>query len=210
MGAVIVGRRAARSESLNVLRGQRTRRRILEAARARILATSFEDLRLDDLAADAGITKAAVVKSVGGKGAILLELGDEDRATRQDAIRQAMRRRTALPRRLGDLARTLFELDVPRFPVVMAYIGYMWFWTAAEHERAQAMVDETRALLCDLIVHASPVRPSPDCVRILSLRFLGAYVIGLRDLRYGRATIDQSVALVVDYCIEAARDRPRL
>jgi len=202
MGAVIVGKRAARSESRNVLRGQRTRRRILEAARARILATSFEDLRLDDLAADAGITKAAVVKSVGGKGAILLELGDEDRATRQDAIRQAMRRRTALPRRLGDLARALLELDVARFPVVMAWIGYMWFWTGDEHQRAQAMVDETRALLCELIDNASPVRPSGEMARILSLRFLGAYVIGLRDVRYGRATLEQSVALVVDYCFE--------
>ena len=202
MGAVVVGRRAARNESRNVLRGRRTRRRILEAARARILATSFEDLRLDDVAADAGITKAAVVKSVGGKGAILLELGDEDRATRQDAIRQAMRRRTALPRRLGDLARALLQLDVARFPVVMAWIGYMWFWTGDEHQRAQAMVDETRALLCELIDKASPVPPSGEMARILSLRFLGAYVIGLRDLRYGRATLEQTVALVVDYCCE--------
>jgi len=202
MGAVVVGRRAARSESRNVQRGQRTRRRILDAARARILATSFEDLRLDDVAADAGITKAAVVKSVGGKGAILLELGDEDRATRQDAIRQAMRRRTALPRRLGDLARALLELDVARLPVVMAWIGYMWFWTGDEHDRAQAMVDETRALLCELVDKASPARPSTEMARILSLRFLGAYVIGLRDLRYGRATLEQTVALVVDYCFE--------
>ena len=202
MGAVVVGRRAARNESRNVLRGQRTRRRSLEAARARILATSFEALRLDDLAADAGITKAAVVKSVGGKGAILLELGDEDRATRQEAIRQAMRRRTALPRRLGDLTQALLELDAARFPVVMAWIGYMWFWTGEEHQRAQAMVDETRALLGELIDKASPVRPSSEIVRILSLRFLGAYVIGLRDLRYGRATLEQTVALVVDYCCE--------
>ena len=202
MGAVVVGRRAARNESRNVLRGQRTRRRILDAARARILATSFEDLRLDDVAADAGITKAAVVKSVGGKGAILLQLGDEDRATRQDAIRQAMRRRTALPRRLGDLTRALLELDVARFPVVMAWIGYMWFWTGDEHERAQAMVDETCALLCELIDKASPLPPSSEMARILSLRFLGAYVIGLRDLRYGRATLEQTVALVVDYCFE--------
>jgi AcrR family transcriptional regulator len=202
MGAVVVGKRAARNESRNVLRGQRTRRRILDAARARILATSFEDLRLDDIAADAGITKAAVVKSVGGKGAILLELGDEDRATRQDAIRQAMRRRTALPRRLGDLARVLLELDAARFPVVMAWIGYMWFWTGVEHQRAQAMVDGTRALLCELIEKASPMQASSEMARILSLRFVGAYVIGLRDLRYGRATLEQSVALVVDCCLE--------
>jgi AcrR family transcriptional regulator len=204
MGAVVVGKRAARSASRNVLRGQLTRRRILDAARARILATSFEDLRLDDLAEDVGITKAAVVKSVGGKGAILLELGDEDRATRIDVIRQAMRRRTALPRRLGDLARALFELDAARLPVVMAYIGYMWFWTGAEHDRAQAMSDETRALLRELIEKASPAPLSKETVRILSLRFLGGYVIALRDLRYGRATLEESVALVVDYCFEVA------
>jgi AcrR family transcriptional regulator len=204
MGAVVVvvGKRAARSASRNVQRGQRTRRRILDAARARIFAASFEDLRLDDLAADVGITKAAVVKSVGGKGAILLELGDEDRATRIDVIRRAMRRRTALPRRLADLARALFELDVARLPIVMAYIGYMWFWTGADHARAQAMSDETRALLCELIADASPAPLSGETVRIVSLRFMGGYVIGLRDLRYRRATLQESVALVVDHCLE--------
>ncbi|HKU87278.1 MAG TPA: TetR/AcrR family transcriptional regulator [Casimicrobiaceae bacterium] len=204
MGAVVVGRRAARSESRNVLRGQQTRRRILDSARTRILATSFEDLRLDDLAADVGITKAAVVKSVGGKGAILLELGDEDRATRLHAIRQAMRRRTALRRRLADLTRVLFELDLARLPVVMAYVGYMWFWTGVDHDRVHGMVEETRELLCELIVRASPAPPLPEPLRILSLRLLGAYVIGLRDLRYGHATLDEAVTFVVDYCLDVA------
>ena len=203
MGIVVTGKRGpARPESRNVVRGQDTRRRILESARARILAESFEALRLDDLARDVGLTKAAVIKSVGGKASILLTLGDEDRQTRLEAIRQAIKLRTGLKRRLADMLRCMFELDVARMNVVMAYIGYMWFWTNADHDRAQSMLDDTRALLGELILTASATPPSPERLRLLSLRLMGGYVIGLRDVRYDRATLDQSVRFVVEYVLD--------
>jgi len=174
----------------------------LNAARARILAHGYEALRLDDLARDAGVTKGAVIKSVGGKPSILLSLGDEDRQTRLEAIRQQLGRRTGLERRLADLARRFFELDIARMNVVMAYIGYMWFWTGADHDRAHAMVSETRALLCDLIAAASATRPSAERLRILSQRMLGGYVIALRDLHYEHATLKESVRFVVRYVLD--------
>jgi AcrR family transcriptional regulator len=206
MAVAVKGKRGpVRPDSRNVVRGEATRQRILSAARARILAEGFEALRLDDLARDAGVTKAAVIKSAGGKASILLTLGDEDRQTRLEAIRQEMGRRTALRRRLTDLIRRLFDHDVARMNLVMAYIGYMWFWTGADHDRAQAMVNDTRALLCDLIIDASNTRPTPERLRILSLRILGGYVIGLRDLRYGHATLDGSVRFVVDYVLDGRR-----
>ena len=206
MGVAVRGKRGpVRPDSRNVVRGEATRQRILSAARARILADGFEALRLDDLARDAGVTKAAVIKSVGGKANILLTLGDADRQTRLEAIRQAIGRRSGLRRRLTDLIRRLCELDLARMNVVMAYIGYMWFWRGGDHDRAQAMVNETRALLCDLIVAASATRPSRERLRILSLRILGGYVIGLRDLRYGHATLDRSVRFVADYVLDDGR-----
>jgi AcrR family transcriptional regulator len=206
MAVAVKGKRGpVRPDSRNVVRGEATRQRILSAARARILAEGFEALRLDDLARDAGVTKAAVIKSAGGKASILLTLGDEDRRTRLEAIRQEMGRRTGLRRRLTDLIRRLFDLDVARMNVVMAYIGYMWFRTGADHDRAQAMVNDTRALLCDLIIDASNTRPSPERLRVLSLRILGGYVIGLRDLRYGHATLDGSVRFVVGYVLDERR-----
>jgi AcrR family transcriptional regulator len=206
MAVAVKGKRGpVRPDSRNVVRGEATRQRILSAARARILAEGFEALRLDDLARDAGVTKAAVIKSAGGKASILLTLGDEDRQTRLEAIRQEMGRRTGLRRRLTDLIRRLFDLDVARMNLVMAYIGYMWFWTGADHDRAQAMVNDTRALLCDLIIDASNTRPTPERLRILSLRILGGYVIGLRDLRYGHATLDGSVRFVVGYVLDGRR-----
>lgn len=206
MGVAVRGKRGpVRPDSRNVVRGAATRQVILRAARARILAKGFEALRLDDLARDAGVTKAAVIKSVGGKASILLTLGDEDRQTRLEVIRQEIERRTGLKRRLTDLIRRFFELDLARLNVVMAYIGYMWFWTGADHDRAHVMVNETRALLCDLIVAASRTRPSPERLRILSLRILGGYVIGLRDLRYEHATLDGSVRFVVDFVLGDCR-----
>lgn len=204
MNVVLRGNRGPmRPDSRHLVRGRATRQLILNAARARIIADGFEALRLDDLARDAGVTKAAVVKAVGGKPSILLTLGDEDRQTRLEAIRQAITRRTGLRRRLTDLVRRLFDLDVARLNVVMAYIGYMWFWTGKDQERAQAMITETRTLLCELIAAASPVHLTAGDLRILSFRVLGSYVVGLRDLRYGFATLDDTVRFVVDYVLKS-------
>ena len=96
MGVVVRGKRGpVRADAANVVRGQRTRERLLHCARERILAKGFEALRLDDLARDAEVTKAAVVRSVGGKPTILLALGDEDRQTR--ARRPSARRTRGAP-----------------------------------------------------------------------------------------------------------------
>jgi AcrR family transcriptional regulator len=206
MTIVVTSKRGpARPDSRNVVRGENTRRRILAAARERILADGFEAMRLDDLARDAGVTKAAVIKSAGGKASILLTLGDEDRQTRLEAIREGLGRRTGLRKRLTDVVRELFLRDAPRLNVVMAYIGYMWFWADADHDRAQSMVEDTRSLLCRLIVEASPVPPGAEQLRIMSLRVLGGYVIALRDLCYGHADLDGCVRFVVDYTLEARR-----
>lgn len=209
MGVVVTSKRGpVRRDSRNVVRGDETRKRILAAGRRRILADGFEALRLDDLARDAGVTKAAVIKSAGGKARILLTLGDEDRQTRLAAIRAGLGRRSALRRRLTDVVRAMFELDAARLNVVMAYIGYMWFWADEDHTKAQAMVDDTQALLSQLIAAASPVPPSADRLELLSLRFLGGYVIGLRDLFYDMADIDRCVGFVVDYTLDAPTKPP--
>ena len=93
MAVVVTGkRRPVRPDSLHIVRGRQTRRRILDAARASILRDGYENLRLDALARDVGVTKAAVIKSVGSKAAILLELGDEDRQQRLRVIQEAVAR----------------------------------------------------------------------------------------------------------------------
>jgi len=207
MSVVVKGKRGpVRPDALNVVRGQQTRSRIISAARTRILTHGFEALRLDELARDAGITKAAVIKSAGGKASILLTLGDEDRQTRLQVIREAIPLRTGLRRRVHDLSRRLLEVDLARLNVVMAYIGYMWFWTGADHDRAQAMLDETRAMLEKLFAAASPTPLSAERLNVLSLRMLSSYVIGLRDLRYGRATLDDTARLVADLVLDPDPD----
>jgi AcrR family transcriptional regulator len=199
----VTGKRGPmRPDSRNVVRGHETRRRILDAARTRILADGFDALRLDVLARDAGVTKAAVVKSVGGKATILLALGDEDRQTRLDAVRQSMKLRTGIERRLAHVTSLWFALDLARLNVVMPYVGYMWFWSGADHDRAQAMLDETRALIGELLADALPRRPAPARLRLLTLRVMGAYVIGLRDIFYDGATIDDTVRFVIDYTLD--------
>ena len=204
MSIVVRAKRGpVRADSRNVVRGDETRKRILAAARQRILADGFEALRLDDLARDAGVTKAAVIKSAGGKATILLTLGDEDRQTRIALIRAGLARRTALRRRLTDVVRGMFELDAARLNVVMPYIGYMWFWVGADHQRAQAMVDDTRAMLRELVVSASPVALSDDRLEILSHRILGGYALALREFCYGIADLERCVQLVVDYTLDA-------
>jgi AcrR family transcriptional regulator len=184
------------------VRGRETRRRILDAARIRIMRDGYEGLRLEALGRDAGVSKAAVIKSVGSKASILLELGDEDRRARIELLRAAIPLRTGLRRRLADTVHALLVQDVARLDVVMAYIGHMWFWSGTDHSRAQGMLDETRALLRDLVASASSTRLTPARLDTLALRIMAGYAIGLRDLYYGRATLDECVHLVVEHTME--------
>jgi AcrR family transcriptional regulator len=175
-----------RPDARNVVRGRETRQRIIDAARVRIARDGFEALRLDDLARDAGISKAAVVKSARGKAAILLAIG----------------RRSGLRRRLHDVVGELLELDVPRLNIVMAYIGHMWFWSHEDHATAQSMLDETRAHLRELIVSASPTRVAPERQDRIALRTMSGYGMGIRDLYYRRSTFDEAVRFVVDFALD--------
>ncbi len=203
MGVVVRGkRRPVRPDSIHVLRGQDTRRRILEAARARILADGFEALHLDDLAHDVGVTKAAIVKSVGGKASILLALGEQDRESRLSVVRDATKLRSGLRRRLADMVDTLYATDVTRLKLVQAYIGYLWFWDGADHDRAQGHVDGTLDELCHLLRSASGTAESDERIRTRALKLMAGYVIGLRDLYYGRSGVAEATRLVVDFTVD--------
>jgi AcrR family transcriptional regulator len=202
MGVVVTGKRKpVRADARHVVRGQQTRRRILDGARARILREGYESLRLDDLARDAGVTKAAVVKSIGGKAAILLELGDEDRQQRLEVIRNAIALRTGLTRRLGDMIHAMLLLDAARLNIVMAYVGHMWFWAGGDHARAQSMLDETRAELGRLVTCASRTPMHASHLDTVTLRIMAGYSMAVRDLYYRRATLEQAVRLVVDLAL---------
>ena len=202
MNVVITAKRGpVRADSLHVLRGQKTRRRILDAARARILQEGYESLRLDALAGDVGVTKAAVIKSVGGKASILLELGDEDRQQRLQVITEAMTLRTGLRKRLADAVHRMLALDAGRLNLVMPYIGHMWFWSGADHDRAQAMIDETRAHLRQLAAAASRTPLTEARADTIALRVMSGYTLALRDLYYGQGTVDQGVQLVIDHAL---------
>lgn len=203
MSVVVRGkRRPIRPDSVHILRGQDTRRRILETARTRILATDFESLRLDDLARDVGVTKAAIVKSVGGKASILLALGEQDRESRLDLVREATKLRTGLRRRIGDVVTRIYMLDLPRLNLVRAYVGYLWFWTGADHDRAQGHVNDTLDTLADFMRSAAGPNQSVERIETLALRLMAGYVIGLRDLHYGRSDIAEATQLVVDFVVD--------
>ena len=203
MSVVVQGkRRGVRPDAIHVLRGQDTRRRIIAAARERILADGFEALHLDDLARDVGVTKAAVIKSVGGKASILLAAGEQDRESRLDLLRHALTLRTGLRRRVSDVIGKLYTLDLPRLRLVQAYIGYLWFWTGADHDRAQGHVDGSLQLLRDFMRSAAGRAETERRIDSLALRMMAGYVIGLRDLYYGRSDIPEATRLVVDFTLE--------
>ncbi len=202
MSVVVRGKRGpVRPDSRHVLRGQDTRRRILDAARARILVDGFEVLHLDDLARDVGVTKAAIVKSAGGKASILLALGEQDIESRHAIIRRAAGQRGDLRRRVHDMARSLYAIDLPRLRLVQAYIGYLWFWAETDQDRAQGHVDDSLDLLCDVVRSAAGEREPPERVRMLALRLMAGYVIGLRDLYYRRSNAAEAARLVVDFTL---------
>jgi AcrR family transcriptional regulator len=203
MSVVVTRRRGpVRPDARNVVRGQETRRRILGMARARILAHGFEELRLDDLARDAGVTKGAVVKSVGGKPSILLALAEEDRQTRIAILEDAKKLASGLERRLLDATRRLLRLDVERLNLVLAFIGYSWFWKDQDRERARAMMEDTRERASELIAAASADRLGAKRLEVLSKRLLSGYATGLRDIQDGRRSLEETVRFVVNFALD--------
>ena len=84
----------------------------------------------------------------------------------------------------------------------MAYIGHMWFWSGADHAHAQAMLDETRSVIRDLIVAASSKPPRAERQELVALRLMGGYAVAIRDLYYARRTLTQAVQFVVDYTLD--------
>jgi AcrR family transcriptional regulator len=202
MSGVVRGkRRPTRPDSLNVVRGQETRRAILAAARGRIIAAGFEALRLDDLAADVGITKPAVIKSVGGKSTILLTLRDEDRQERLNVVRAAGRVRGTLRTRLLHVARAALALEQPRIELVNAYIGYGWFWTGKDHLRVEEGLKEVRDSLAELIAAIEP-QMSPVRVQAMTWRMVAGYVVALRAMYNDKITVEAAAALAVGIAVD--------
>ena len=158
MSVVVRGkRRSVRPDSIHVLRGQDTRRRILVAARARVLADGFEALHLDDLAQRRRSHQGGDRQvSVGGKATILLALGEQDRESRLERHAPCAHaaHRPQAPACPTSWAGST-SLDLPRLKLVQAYVGYLWFWSGADHDRAQGHVDGTLDLLTDLMRSAA-------------------------------------------------------
>ena len=69
-------------------------------------------------------------------------------------------------------------------------------------ERFQAVLDDTRKHVHELIVAASSPASTPQRAEALAFRVLAGYVIGLRRLRYGRATLDEAVATVIEHTLD--------
>ena len=95
--------------------------------------------------------------------------------------------------------RELYDLDLARLNLVMAWIGYQYFWSGDDHVRAQEMIDDTRRHVCDLVMAASTPRMAQPKAHVLATRILAGYVIGLRRIRYGRVTLDEAVVEVLDH-----------
>jgi len=54
----------------------------------------------------------------------------------------------------------------------------------------------------DLIVAASAKPPTLERAEVLAFRVLAGYVIGLRRLKYGRATLDDAVGHMLDHVFD--------
>src|SRR4051812_39427567 len=101
-----------------------TARRIVEAFLARLMDQWFDEITLDRIAEDAGVTVQTVVRRFGGKeGLLARSVGtlsaqiNAQRATPPDDIRGAVRNLVADYERTGDAVIRLLALE-PRPPAI--------------------------------------------------------------------------------------------
>lgn len=202
MGGVVMGtRKPTRPDSIHVVRGQETRRAILAAARGRIIADGFEALRLDDLASDVGITKPAVIKSVGGKATILLTLRNEDRLERIRIITEGAKVRGNLRSRLTHMMRLALEMEQPRIELVNAYIGYSWFWKGKDHQSVEEGFAEVRNALMEMIAATEPGM-APAHVQALAWRICAAYLYALRKMHNEKMAVEPAVEFAIGIALD--------
>lgn len=90
-------RQTARAEMAEI-----TGRRILEAFNGRLLSGWFDEIRLEDVAADAGVTVQTVIRRFGGKDGLLEAAADQ-------LNREVQGRRAVAPGDLAGVAQALMD-----------------------------------------------------------------------------------------------------
>jgi AcrR family transcriptional regulator len=107
-----------------------TARRIVEAFLSRLMAQWYDEITLDRIAEDAGVTVQTVVRRFGGKeGLLARSVGtlsgqiNAQRATPPGDIRGAVRNLVADYERTGDAVVRLLALE-PRHPAIKETLGF--------------------------------------------------------------------------------------
>jgi AcrR family transcriptional regulator len=130
-----------------------TARRIVEAFLTRLMAQWYDEITLDRIAEDAGVTVQTVVRRFGGKeGLLARSVGtlsaqiNAQRATPPGDIRGAVRNLVADYERTGDAVIRLLALE-PRHPAIKGTLDF----GRGEHRRwvSEAFANELGALDAD-------------------------------------------------------------
>jgi AcrR family transcriptional regulator len=149
---------AHQREEAALSRGEETRRRILAAARRVFAAQGYTGASLDEVAADAGLTKGAIYWYFASKSEVLLALVEERRERQAATLPAAIRRFTESDDPIAALTEVLKEqMDLCRqsqeWPrLVVEFLAESR--DPAMRERFQALVCRRQEIIRDAIAEA--------------------------------------------------------
>lgn len=188
--------------SQRLLSKQRTRQKVMEAARALFSEHGYEAATIRDIARRAGMSTGAVFANFQDKADLFEAVVAEDFERVAEIMRGAAEAAADKPlaERLEAIFAAAYENGFSDVPLVQAGLAQSWVRTASAEARGRGRVKMLLAIVGDVLrdaAHKGEVRQDFD-VRLVSEMLWDAYVGNYRRAAYDGWTGDRIKARLAD------------
>lgn len=190
----------------------RTRRRVMDAARALFAERGYEPATIRDIAKSAGMSTGAVFANFQDKAELFEAVLAEDIARLAGVLQAEAAKPGPVRERLAGALSALYHASLDQLPLVQAVVARAWFLPAAAEtrlrEQVQVLVQPLSGILQDG-VRSGELRQDTD-VRLLTEMIWSAFVSNFRRAAYdglGEKALSERAGRQLDVILAGALAR---
>lgn len=175
---------------------QRTRERVLSAARRLFSERGYEGATIRDIAQAAGMSTGAVFASFSDKSELFDEILTADYEVIYAQMKQAAREGETVADALLGLFGVAYSFHLEQLPLLQASIAVSWTRSDAAEKRARTDIKHLFALITDALergVQAGELKADVDAKLVAEIAW-DVYVANYRRAVYDGWTVDNLVA----------------
>jgi AcrR family transcriptional regulator len=179
---------------------QRTREKVLAAARQLFTERGYEGATIRDIAKAAGMSTGAVFASFADKSELFDEILGEDYALLGEAMQDAVDTAAAADKALTDLFAVAYRFHMKQLPLLQAGIAASWTRSDAGEKRNREAVKPVMAMITDALrrgVECGELSQRAD-LRLISATLWDVYLAGYRRAVFDGWTADDLTSRLSD------------